>query len=64
MAKKVSERRVGLSVALTSEEREVFEELAKVKYHGIAGPSTVLREEALNSARSELARLKQEEATS
>lgn len=54
------ERRRGLSVALSVEEREVLERLSVLKYHGIAGASTVLREEGVESARREIERLTKE----
>lgn len=54
------ERRRGLSVALSVEERDVLERLSVLKYHGIAGVSTVLREEGVESARREIERLTKE----
>lgn len=56
------ERRKGLSVALSIEERAVLEELGEKKYHGLAGVSTVLRKEGIESARREIERLTKESA--
>jgi hypothetical protein len=47
------------SVHLTAADRRALERLCKLKYHGLTGITTILREEGMRAVREEITRIEE-----